>query len=223
MEQNTWADRLTEQIGQNIKRRRESLSLSAEQVSTAATAMGLNISRQMITNLETGRRASLSVAELAVIAEALQVEPVALLYPPTELTRKVEYLPGQEATAVEAYIKFCALSPLHRDQLQGERSDQASAYQLFIEALNNDAEIEELEREIERTRSGDKREVLEMKMKALLIMALIIRRSIPSGHEFPAAPQFLIGLWREYLDESEFLDLAGAVDSAGATREASGS
>lgn len=220
MEQMSWADRLTAQIGQNIKQRREALSLSAEQVAAAATSLGMNISRQMITNLETGRRASISVAELAIIAEALNVEPVALIYPPTDLGREVEYLPGKTAETIDAYTKFCALTPLFRGYA-AEKSPQTSAYHLYMEALNNDVEIEDLAREIERTRSRDKREVLGMKMKALLTMALIVRRSIPSGYMFPAASKTLISLWREYLDDAEFLDLAGEVDSAEAGREVS--
>jgi hypothetical protein len=57
--------------------------------------------RQVIMRLEHQRRESITVSELSVLAAALEISPVLLLYP-VGLADTAEYLPGHHATPFEA-------------------------------------------------------------------------------------------------------------------------
>lgn len=67
--------------------------MSAQQLATACTKLGLSISRSTLADLENGRRTTLTVAELLVIAAALDVAPLRLLVPLDD--GNVEMLPGK--------------------------------------------------------------------------------------------------------------------------------
>lgn len=225
MSEKEWSENLTNKIGRAIQNERKKKGLSVQGLAITCANIGLPLHRDTLANLESGKRSTLTVPELVVIAEALQVAPISLIYPPVALSERVDYLPNQSLEAIEAYIKFAAIPPLFRNRWSSDRSDEASAYHFFIESLNNDLEIEELATDIDRLDPDAvaQRETLGLKMQALLTMALLLRRSIPSGHGFPPASRSLIELWRKYLSESEFLDLAGTPDFGGANSKEPGS
>lgn len=81
--------------------------MSAQQLATACTKLGLSISRSTLADLENGRRTILTVAELLVIAAALEVEPLRLLVPLDG--GNVEMLPGVEQDPWTATRKFAGL------------------------------------------------------------------------------------------------------------------
>jgi transcriptional regulator with XRE-family HTH domain len=66
----------------------------------------MDVSRATIADLENGRRAAISVAELLALAAALDVAPVLLVFP---LGRQetVEALPGRDVPTWEAAMWFC--------------------------------------------------------------------------------------------------------------------
>lgn len=68
--------------------------MSAQELSDACTALGLPFSRSTIANFESGRRPTLSVAELLVLARALQVPPVLLVFP-LGIAEQSEISPGE--------------------------------------------------------------------------------------------------------------------------------
>ena len=100
----SWADATHQRIADAIKAARKG-KYSAEQIADQCAELGHPISRAMITNFETNRKQSLTVAELLVIAMALGVPPVALIYPglPDEV---VELVPGQEVRTFQALAWF---------------------------------------------------------------------------------------------------------------------
>lgn len=67
--------------------------MSAQRLSDACSEFGHAVPRAVLTNLENGRRPTISLAELLVIARALEVPPVLLLSPLGQADR-VEILPG---------------------------------------------------------------------------------------------------------------------------------
>jgi hypothetical protein len=70
--------------------------MSAQRLAGRCSELGLPaITRQVVTHLETGRRESVTVAELAVLAAALELAPVELLLPFG--AAETEYLPGRTA------------------------------------------------------------------------------------------------------------------------------
>lgn len=68
--------------------------MSAQQLADQCKELGLTLNRQLISNLENGRRDSVSVAELFVLAKALNVPPL-LLTVPLGHEPTTEILPGR--------------------------------------------------------------------------------------------------------------------------------
>lgn len=95
---------MTVMISERVRRYRKERGLSAEQLSAGCNALGLPISRNMLANFETGRWSSVSVAELLVIAMALDVAPMALLFPHNAIP--VEVLPGRRTDSFAAICWF---------------------------------------------------------------------------------------------------------------------
>jgi transcriptional regulator with XRE-family HTH domain len=73
----------TERIGARVRELREQMGLSAQKVSDRCALDGApELRRQVITNLENGRRESVTVDELLALALALRTSPADLLLPP---------------------------------------------------------------------------------------------------------------------------------------------
>jgi len=94
-ERRAWPAEWAWQIGRNVATQRAKVGISARELSDRCTAIaGYPIPRSTIANLESGRKESMPVHEIAVIARALDVPPLRLLFPlGTEET--VEALPGR--------------------------------------------------------------------------------------------------------------------------------
>jgi transcriptional regulator with XRE-family HTH domain len=76
--------------------------MSAQELADRCASLGMNsLTRQVLSRLEHGRRESVSTAELAVIAAALKIAPILLLYP-IGLADSSEYLPGRRAAPYDA-------------------------------------------------------------------------------------------------------------------------
>lgn len=88
-----WPARLTVAVAAEIQRHRKRRGWSAQKLSDECAAGGLQMPRSTLADLENGRRAGLSVAELLVIARALDVPPLLLLFP-VGREAGTEVLPG---------------------------------------------------------------------------------------------------------------------------------
>ena len=75
-----WVEGVHQRIAQAIRSVREG-RLTAQQLAEETERLGHAISRSQIANYESGRKQSLDVAELLVIAAALDVSPLSLLFP----------------------------------------------------------------------------------------------------------------------------------------------
>jgi transcriptional regulator with XRE-family HTH domain len=75
--------------------------MSAQQLSTACKELGHPIARSVIANLESGRRSNVSVAEMLILATALNVPPATLLFP-VGFAASVEVVPGGFETPLRA-------------------------------------------------------------------------------------------------------------------------
>jgi transcriptional regulator with XRE-family HTH domain len=94
MTQPTWTERLTRAIAGEIFRYRKDKGMSAQQLSDRCAKLGLEISRSTLADLENGRRATLTVAELLALAAALGISPT-LLVAPVGRQEMIEILPGR--------------------------------------------------------------------------------------------------------------------------------
>ncbi|AUN42486.1 hypothetical protein ASU32_22725 [Tsukamurella tyrosinosolvens] len=90
-------------------RQRPGVNLSAQALADRTRELGHELKRSVIANLESGRRTSVSVADLVVLAVALDVPPAMLVYPVGEEST-VEALPGIETDTVAALGWFTGAS-----------------------------------------------------------------------------------------------------------------
>jgi transcriptional regulator with XRE-family HTH domain len=96
MKQDDWPARLTHGIGRRVAAARREQHLSAAALAQRCAGLGVpTLTRQVIAFIENGRRESVSVAELLVLAAALEVPPMELLFPLGDETA-TEILPGRE-------------------------------------------------------------------------------------------------------------------------------
>ena len=92
--QNEWPARLTHSIATEVRRRRKARKWSAQRLSDECAKAGMEIARSLISDLEMGRRAHISVAEWLVIAKALDVAPILLVFP-FGVQEETEVVPGE--------------------------------------------------------------------------------------------------------------------------------
>ena len=91
--------------------------MSALELADATTRLGYPITRSQIANYESGRKQSLDVAELMVLAAALDVAPLELLFP-GKADSPVKRLPGQTVPTAHAASWFAG-RPEWLDSLHG--------------------------------------------------------------------------------------------------------
>lgn len=88
-----WSARLALSVAREVRRHRQAQGLSAQQLSDRCAAVGMPIQRSVLANLESGRRTTVTIAEVLVLARALGVPPGVLIFP-VGYERQVEVLPG---------------------------------------------------------------------------------------------------------------------------------
>ena len=81
MPQSDWPASVARHLAAAVRRYRKLRKLSAQQLSERCGALGLEISRATLADLENGRRVTFTVPELLVLSRALDVAPVLLLFP----------------------------------------------------------------------------------------------------------------------------------------------
>lgn len=77
-----WSAELTRSIAVQVRLKRKALGWSAQALANRCDAAGFPIPRSTIAKLESGRRDSISIAELMILARALGVAPIDLICPP---------------------------------------------------------------------------------------------------------------------------------------------
>ncbi|WP_405548901.1 hypothetical protein OG215_15270 [Streptomyces globisporus] len=96
-----WPARLAQSVAAEVRRHRQAQRLSAQQLSDRCAELGMPIQRSVLANLESGRRTTVTVAEVLVLAEALEVAPAALIFP-VGYSQEVESLPSVEVSPLRA-------------------------------------------------------------------------------------------------------------------------
>ena len=114
MKQDDWPARLTHGIGQRVAAARREQRISAQRLASRCAELGLpTFTRQVVAFMENGRRESVSVAELLVLAAALEVPPVELVFPFGDET--AEILPGRRVPPWAAARWFAGEDDLWAD------------------------------------------------------------------------------------------------------------
>lgn len=106
-------------MGLGVRRARERAGLSAAKLEEKTRELGYPVTRGTIAKIEGGHRdGKFDVNEVVVLATALDVAPLDIVYPPT--TTPVEYLPGHTLPTGGALMKFANSQAL---SLATERRD----------------------------------------------------------------------------------------------------
>jgi transcriptional regulator with XRE-family HTH domain len=100
-----WADQVMATVAAEVRRRRRELGMSGEDLARACADLGYAVPRNVIANMESGRRAQLPLVEVIVLAEALHVAPICLIYP-VGLVDRVQALPDEEPTDTFAALQW---------------------------------------------------------------------------------------------------------------------
>lgn len=100
-----WPAELTRATGRAIRHYRTKRRLSAEQLAEAVSNLGLRYTRTQVSNLESGRRDTITVGEVIAFAAVLDVPPTLLLFP-IGTDDPVPILPGQTTNPWTAYQCF---------------------------------------------------------------------------------------------------------------------
>jgi transcriptional regulator with XRE-family HTH domain len=100
-ERGEWSADLTRSIAKNLRRYRKAKRWSARELSETCDILGLPIPRTTISDLENGRRLFLDVAELLILARALEVSPVDLVFP-QDRGERVRLSPEEPCTVTKA-------------------------------------------------------------------------------------------------------------------------
>lgn len=105
-----WVKRLTRTIGERVAFYRQRVTedgrkLTGQGLADRTERLGLRIDRPAIAKLESGHRQSVSVADVQVLAAALEIPPLALLMP-IFTAEEAEILPGKVLPSRDAFKWF---------------------------------------------------------------------------------------------------------------------
>ncbi len=123
-----WQELTAARIGRAVQEQRKRVGMSVPQLADRTRELGYPIHRVAIGKIESGNRVGkLDVSELLILAKALGVEPLSLLYGYDD-GNGVEAVPGDVMPNGEAALEFCVgtrTAPLF--ELYSARGDVAIA------------------------------------------------------------------------------------------------
>lgn len=102
-----WQEATAARIGSAVQEQRKRVGMSVPQLAERTRELGYPMHRVAIGKIESGNRlGKLDTSELLVLAKALGVEPLSLLYPDM-IDGEVEVTPGVSTASVDAVKWFC--------------------------------------------------------------------------------------------------------------------
>ncbi|QCX77203.1 hypothetical protein C9F11_17755 [Streptomyces sp. YIM 121038] len=100
-----WMDQVMATVAGEVRRRRKELRWSAQDLADKCEAIGHPIPRNVIANMESGRRSNLPLVDVMVLAQALNTSPICLIYP-VGYVEYVQRLPLQDPTPTLDALKW---------------------------------------------------------------------------------------------------------------------
>jgi transcriptional regulator with XRE-family HTH domain len=100
-----WPERVARVIAGEVRRYRQERKMSAQQLADRTAQLGMPMPRSVLANLESGRRTTVSAAEVMILSAALDVAPIELLYP-AGFESETEVLPGRSVDPLGAVRWF---------------------------------------------------------------------------------------------------------------------
>jgi transcriptional regulator with XRE-family HTH domain len=147
-----WSARVARLVAREVRRYSEGQQpkMSAQQLADRTAELGMPIPRSVLANLESGRRETVSAAELIVLAAALNVAPIELICP-TGYDEQTEILPGRMVDSLSAVRWFTGELKMEMaggttTLRQASRDEQSSTYLIeYHEELINRLRTREAE------------------------------------------------------------------------------
>jgi transcriptional regulator with XRE-family HTH domain len=96
-----WEERVAHMVGREVRRNRDRRKLGTQQLADRTAEFGMPIPRNVLANLESGRRDMITVSEVLVLAAALCVSPLELVAP-VGYDAEIELLPGRKMDPLQA-------------------------------------------------------------------------------------------------------------------------
>lgn len=132
---NEWAAQIAKRVGKRVAHYRAQApgektkqGITAQALADRCTALGMPMDRTVIAKLEKGTRQTITLGEVIVLARALEVPPVALLFDLGN-PEAVEVLPGKDADSWSALKWFTGeASRLPGDQEQKQDVEPIQLY-----------------------------------------------------------------------------------------------
>lgn len=107
----TWEAAQAARTGAAVKKLRVGTDWSAQELADRANEIsGLKMTRQMIADLESGRRRYVTTAEVIALAATLGVPPISLVYPGPDYGEYIDVLPGRAARKIDAVQWFSGIA-----------------------------------------------------------------------------------------------------------------
>jgi transcriptional regulator with XRE-family HTH domain len=157
----TWEKRQTARIGSAVADFRTDLKITAQQLADRCAKLGMpSLSRAVITKLENGRREAVSTAELQVLAMALNVPAVLLLFPLGRV-ETVEVVPGRKVDPYGAIEWFIGNSEDPADPNAVPQLGQDSPLILWNGHLTSDGRLPVLSRELDELKAKARKAVTD--------------------------------------------------------------
>lgn len=132
-----WPTDLTRTIGWQVRRYRELRGMSAERLAEAVQSAGLTYTRSQVTNLESGRRTTITIGEVLVLAQVLELPPLLLIFPVGDVD-SVEVVPGKELDSWAAAKWFAGEAALS-DSSQDEKAWRVNGRPLDLYRQHDEA------------------------------------------------------------------------------------
>lgn len=155
-----WGEEQAHRVAKEVRRLRGG-ARSAQWLSDRTDELGYRVSRSVIADLENGRRRYVTTAELCVLAWALRVPPVQLLYPDMP-DGEVEIVPQIEKPSIEAAQWFSGERAYGPRELSTDEARQETVefyrgvrlVDLSRKRLDQQARIESLSRLVARLKGS---------------------------------------------------------------------
>ncbi|MFD5395439.1 helix-turn-helix domain-containing protein [Streptomyces sp. NPDC127097] len=201
-----WVDQVMATVADEVRRRRKELGWSAQDLADKCEELGHPIPRNVIANMESGRRSNLPLVDVMVLAKALNTPPICLIYPvgyvddvqrlplqhPTSTLNALHWFTGEdtELGADDDMLRYFRAHHAAEEQLQSARRDEEYARYHAETAPNADRKAEALRAQARAAEAADDAESRLRRTRAFI-------------REEGVTPPFL---WP---------DLAAAIDSPG--------
>lgn len=152
----TWGERLTLSIGKRLQGARIASGLSVQNLADETARLGHQVPRQAIVNLESGRKSKVAIDDLFILAHALHLNPLTLVFDPKHQGTNVEVLPGLEVPQWEATLWASGHSGRISSILYGDDFDNArSAFQLRLDLDDTQRRLESMRQRLMKLRSDE--------------------------------------------------------------------